>query len=358
MPLSEVDRHAIEVIYKEKGWSADKIVREFPNKGWKRSTVYNLIKKIEATRSSERIRGSGRPRSARTEENLAAVMERAISGPGEPGTSRSENEIARELGISQASVSRAKHDIGIHTYTRMVAPRITRAARQRRKERASDLIERLDENCIPFCIFYDEKDLTLERPINKQNNKVCSVAERKRDVSPERLFHERSRFSRKIMVCGAVSYQGKSDLIVVDPQTTKINSDQYQSVLRRLLPSIRRLYPDDDWIFIQDSAPSHRSQSTQEFLVNNTPAFVAHDEWPPNSPDCNPLDFHVWNSLREKVYAGRREPFENLQELEAAAKAAWREISVEEIRRAVDQFLPRLHVVVDQDGGPIQHLMG
>ena len=92
--------------------------------------------------------------------------------------------------------------------------------------------------------------------------------------------------------------------------------------------------------------------------VDNTHAFLAHDEWPPNSPDCNPLDFHVWNSLREKVYAGRREPFENLQELEAAAKAAWREISVEEIRRAVDQFLPRLHVVVDQDGGPIQHLMG
>ena len=34
MVLSTVDKYAIEVIFKEKGWSARKICQEFPNKGW------------------------------------------------------------------------------------------------------------------------------------------------------------------------------------------------------------------------------------------------------------------------------------------------------------------------------------
>ena len=53
-------------------------------------------------------------------------------------------------------------------------------------------------------------------------------------------------------------------------------------------PSVRRLYPENDWIFVQDSAPSHRSTSTQEFLGNETPTFVPCDAWPPHSPDLNP----------------------------------------------------------------------
>ena len=73
-------------------------------------------------------------------------------------------------------------------------------------------------------------------------------------------------------------------------------------------PSVRRLYPENDWIFVQDSAPLHRSTSTQEFLGNGTPTFVPCDAWPPNSPDLNTLDYHVWVELRRRVTPGATRP--------------------------------------------------
>ena len=320
MGLSEVDRHAIEVIYKEKKLTAGQIVREFPGRNWKESTVRDLLKKIDATGSSDRIPGSGRPRTARTEENMTTIKRCAISDVGNPGTSKSEREIAGQLGIHQSSVNRAKNEMGMKTYTRIITPRITIGTRTRRGERAEVLSQFLNEELVPYCVFYDEKDVTLERPINRQTNKVCKIGGTKRDVSPERLFHEKSRFSKKLMVCGAVSYRGKSDLFVINPEKVKIDSEAYQQVLRKIFPSIRRLYPENDWIFIQDSAPSHRSVSTQSFLCDNCPAFVGADEWPPNSPDCNPLDYHVWNALQESLYKGQSGPFESLEQLEKAVK--------------------------------------
>ena len=33
------------------------------------------------------------------------------------------------------------------------------------------------------------------------------------------------------------------------------------------------------------------------------------DKWPPQSPDCNPMDYAVWDSLSQKVYAGKQDKF-------------------------------------------------
>ena len=95
----------------------------------------------------------------------------------------------------------------------------------------------------------------------------------------------------------------------IGQNTTTWRPPKNRTLLTNKIPSVRRLYPDDDWIFVQDSAPSHRSNSTQQFLTEKTPSFVPADAWPLHSPDLNPLDYHVWGELRERVYAGRTEPF-------------------------------------------------
>jgi hypothetical protein len=47
----------------------------------------------------------------------------------------------------------------------------------------------------------------------------------------------------------------------------------------------------------------------QKHLREETPEFIIKDEWPPQSPDLNPMDYTTWDSLSEKVYAGRTEKF-------------------------------------------------
>ncbi|CAG0886562.1 unnamed protein product [Cyprideis torosa] len=36
-------------------------------------------------------------------------------------------------------------------------------------------------------------------------------------------------------------------------------------------------------------------------------------------------------------------------------KDAWKQISLDEIKASIDQFLPRVQEIVNQQGGPIQH---
>ena len=94
----------------------------------------------------------------------------------------------------------------------------------------------------------------------------------------------------------------KTDIFFIDPQKTEVNQKTYINFLKTsLLPECRRLYPDNDFVFMQDSAPSHRAKATQNFLRDNTPDFISSQEWTPQSPDLNPLDYSVWDILQELV---------------------------------------------------------
>jgi len=54
------------------------------------------------------------------------------------------------------------------------------------------------------------------------------------------------------------------------------------------------------FIFQQDGAPAHTASLAQDWLSRNCPEFIRKEEWPPNSPDLNPLDYHVWGAMLDK----------------------------------------------------------
>ena len=52
----------------------------------------------------------------------------------------------------------------------------------------------------------------------------------------------------------------------------------------------------------QENAPSHRSNLVQDFLQETLHSrFIKTHEWPPSSPDSNPLDYYFWNKMKEKL---------------------------------------------------------
>jgi len=51
------------------------------------------------------------------------------------------------------------------------------------------------------------------------------------------------------------------------------------------------------YIFQQDGVPAHTARATQNWLRTNCPHFNPKDQLPPNSPDLNPLDYHVWGNI-------------------------------------------------------------
>lgn len=109
MVFSRDDRILIKELRKSKGCGARMLLKEFPLKNWSLSGLSYLIKKVDATGSSDRKLGSGRPRSARTNENITEVEELILSQDSQPGTHSSMREVAREVGMSAASVHRIVH---------------------------------------------------------------------------------------------------------------------------------------------------------------------------------------------------------------------------------------------------------
>src|ERR1700733_14096386 len=70
----------------------------------------------------------------------------------------------------------------------------------------------------------------------------------------------------------------------------------------KLIPECHRV-TDDNYIFRQDSAPSHCCRLAQQFLQANTPHFIHSDAWPLKNPELYILwTTMVWNALKERVY--------------------------------------------------------
>jgi len=53
-PLTAEDKCLIKCLRLEKGWNAFQMMREFPSRKWKKTTLNYLIRKIDKTGSADR----------------------------------------------------------------------------------------------------------------------------------------------------------------------------------------------------------------------------------------------------------------------------------------------------------------
>lgn len=361
--FSKKDLGLIENLVIVKGWSCSKLRREFPNKLWGKSSLYRLIRKIITTGTSDRKKGSGRPRSVRTGDNIALVEELTLSQDDAPGTHLSQRKAAKQSQIHRSSVQRIiKKDLKLKSVKRLHEPQRKEDSRIRRLVRAQALLRDFTQADLKKMCFQDETDLTLQVPTNRHNNR-CYTKGLKKDVAIERLISEGNKFSKKLMISCSMSYEGITAPFFVDPQAIKVTGQVYTNHLREeLIPACRQLYPNGDMILVQDGAPSHTSNVCQNFLREELGAahFVDKTAWPPSSPDCNPLDYYFWDALTCEVYRNRRTPFISLDELKDRVLQVWPGLANRHDvrRRAIAQFFPRLQEVVRNNGNTIKFRFG
>ena len=360
MKITEEDKIVIKNDFLEYGLNANQIWNNHKAENWDRVSVWRVVQNVKKTGSIKRKPGSGRPVTATTEENQAIVDELICSQEDDEGTHEPPRKIAETLQVSRSSVKRMIKASEINQFKRMSEPRRDEGALERRTRRANGLVERFEKNprSIEKLVWQDEKDFPLEVPLNRQNNRVYYKG-LKRDIPAKNLFFQTKKMCKKVMVSAALTWQGATKPFFVNKKGIKVNAVNYHKHLKReLFPAIENLIKRDDWIFIQDGASSHTSNLVQNFLKEELKRrYVNAQEWPPTSPDSNPLDYFFWNKVKEKVYEGRHnQPFRNEGELISRIKKVWSSCAndKEEIRRALRQFVPRLKAVVDNNGGSIK----
>jgi len=84
------------------------------------------------------------------------------------------------------------------------------------------------------------------------------------------------------------------------------------------------------------------------------PELVEPENWSPNSPYLNPVDYPIWGAVRQVVY--RRRCIWDVEHLKEVLQTCWELIGQDVIDRAIGQFRKRLSLVVAIGKGHIEHL--
>ena len=119
-----------------------------------------------------------------------------------------------------------------------------------------------------------------------------------------------------------------------------------------LIKALRQHRGDKDrYLVVEDNDPSgyktNKAQAAKDELGIKT------IEWPRYSPDLNPLDFHVWHEVEEKVIKKLKKPL-SLKKFKDRLRRAAKAMPQDQILEAVYAIKSRAQAVWEANGGLIE----
>lgn len=312
-----------------------------------------IVRKFKANDSVNDLRStkSGRTKTVVTEQNAKRV--RALYSEN-PDTSIM--QASQQLDISSSSMRTIlRTELKFKPYKIILNQPLTEAAKFKRFEFANLLtsmaeIENFNFNKIWFS---DEAHFTLKGYLNKQNNRYWWYESFGETISVP--LH-----SEKITVWCALSATGIIGPYLFD---STIKSSNYSAMIRDFfVPKIRKLRKLSKWSYMQDGARPHRTFEVFDILKEHfNGRLIALDsksytgngiDWPPYSPDLNPLDFFLWGYLKDKIYKGKPE---TLLDVEKAVRSEIRKIKPDLLKRVIDSFRNRLYKIIVTEGAHFEY---
>ncbi|CAH1966861.1 unnamed protein product [Acanthoscelides obtectus] len=101
--------------------------------------------------------------------------------------------------------------------------------------------------------------------------------------------------------------------------------------------------------FQQDGAPAHNSRGTYHFLSTTfNDQWIGTNgpiQWPPRSPDLNPLDYFLWGYLKNQIYKRR---YDNLDALKTAVREKITQIDGRTILKTVRAVEKRAQKCIEE----------
>ncbi|UYV66041.1 hypothetical protein LAZ67_3006267 [Cordylochernes scorpioides] len=274
-----------------------------------KTTIYRVKKQFDEADSNKegiatRKKHSRRSDRVRGEEFVKNVKEKIDGNPG-----KSMRAIAKEMDVGSMTIVRTIHeDLGLKSYA------------------------------LRKGFFSDEKNFDVDQKVNPRNDRwIC------KDPSEIPVVMH-TKFPASVMVLGVISSEGD----VMPPhffeKGLRMNADTYINVLETVVkPWMDMVAAGRKYVFQQDSAPAHKAKKTQSWLTLNVPSHWGPDIWPPNSPDCNPLDYYVWGVVERDV---NKAPHTTIQSVKKAVHTVMTQMDKVIVAKACASFRTRLETVL------------
>ena len=147
-----------------------------------------------------------------------------------------------------------------------------------------------------------------------------------------------------ILVWGCFSGHGIGDLKRIDGRMDK--EMYHQILIRHGVPSGLRLV-GQGFVYQQDNDPKHTAKLCKTYFdKNEAEGMLQNLNWPPQSPDLNPIE-HLWDILDRKldksIVTSQDTLWEQLQ-------AIWQNISAETLKKLVISMPERIKAAIKAKG--------
>ena len=201
-------------------------------------------------------------------------------------------------------------------------------------------------------LFTDEANFTRDGVNNTRNSHLWG-----RD-NPHGTIESnyQHRFSVSVW-CGVIGDQLIGPYIFPQRLTGAI----YANFLRDELPALLENVPLQTRLqmyYQHDGAPPHFSQVVRQYLDHKFPnRWIGRggtQNWPPRSPDLNPLDYHVWGYMKAMVYEQKVNTREELVHRILSAARSINNAAV--LRKVTSSLVTRVRKCMEADGGHFENL--
>lgn len=151
-----------------------------------------------------------------------------------------------------------------------------------------------------------------------------------------------------VMVWSMISVHGVGRLHIVEGI---MNQDKYIEVLKKkVVPDLKRLFPQGDGIYQQDGAPCHTARRVKEFMDEQGVKILS---WPGNSPDISPIE-NLWQIVKRRV--AQRKPTTKVGLIETLIDVWARDTEIKELCPKLIRGVPRrVQAVVNSKGGATKY---
>lgn len=246
--------------------------------------------------------------------------------------------------VARSTVTRALAKAGTVSRRVLRTPMLTAASKEKRLKFCAD---HANENWHDWC-WTDEKLFKLGGTKGRERIWVDED-----NQHPDERYVGKVQHPVSTMVWGCVTYDGRSSLHFHD---THVDAAVYIDCLKEAFltckydPEYMNLKKTKKYIFMQDGAPCHTAKRTQQFCKSRFPKHIKvleRGEWPPSSPDFNPIE-KLWNVLQDRV-VGQMARTETEQI--AIIEREWWAIPQDLIRRLIDSMPRRIERCHAAQGG-------
>jgi hypothetical protein len=217
------------------------------------------------------------------------------------------------------------------TKKRMLVNQETRVERLRF---ANNMLQR--ESDLGFLVFSDECSFWLRKSVP---NKVWTQHE----------FEEEGPGTHgpKVHLWGAITSEGAVSLEIFEEN---LNAESYIRILKKKKKEIYQKMPHG-FIYQHDGHPVHTAGITVAYINKNMPQTLEPPEWPPYSPDLNPIE-NVWGWLKNQV---SKDLPKTVASLKTSIKKHWKSVTADFLAPFYDSLPNRLQMVIENEGGKIKY---